>query len=41
MNPSRSESENLMDRARDVPGKMVFNYSPLFNSTFRISKQKV
>ena len=40
MNPSRSESENLMDRARDVPGKMVFNYSPLFNSTFRISKQK-
>lgn len=40
MNPSRSESKNLMDHERDVPGKMVFNYSPLFNSTFRISKQK-
>lgn len=40
MNPSSSESENLMDHARDVPGKMVFNYSPLFNAAYRISKQK-
>ncbi len=40
INPSSSESENLMDHARDVPGRMVFNYSPLFNATYRVNKQK-